>query len=477
MKVWEKIYIWVLVLFLITFNSCLWFVFNYSYQKNLELEKDVALQQWEIVYDKFYNELEAIHNRGSISDQSIFELYESYVLRYYQKNMGFELVKDGDLLYTSKVGTMNYNSSKEGKISSFYEDDPNYFALLEKRATDYELRSLEFNQEKHIGISTFFSLGDSDYTFVMVKEMYQFKQMWMQMVGIFTFMDMVASLGLALLLGIVLPKLLKPLSELSEAANQMAKGEYKQVLRVKGQDELALLMDSFNKMSIQVEKGIEELRQEAENKQLFIDNFSHELRTPLTIIQGYAQMIQQVKLDEEQRLKYLQYIVSESERMQRMSNELLQLTVLKREAVRYDWFNNETLIKKVTDPLFVMSQEKSIQLAIDFDEFRSYGNEVLIENLMINLINNAMNACEADGIVFVGLYENHLIVKDDGIGMSEECQQHLFEPFYREDKSRSRKSGGVGLGMAICKQIIDYHQGEITVSSAKEEGTIIEVKF
>ena len=477
MKVWEKIYVWVLVLFLITFNCCIWFVFNYSYQKNLELEKDIALQQWEIVYDKFYNELEAIHNRGSISDQSIFELYESYVLRYYQKNMGFELFKDGDLLYTSKVGTVNYNSSKEGKIRSFYEDDSNYFTLLEKRATDYELRSLEFNQEKYIGISTFFSLGDSDYTLVMVKEMYQFKQMWMQMVGIFTFMDIVASLGLALLLGIVLPKLLKPLSELSEASNQMAKGEYKQFLRVKGQDELALLMDSFNKMSIQVEKGIEELRQEAENKQLFIDNFSHELRTPLTIIQGYAQMIQQVKLDEEQRLKYLQYIVSESERMQRMSNELLHLTVLKHEAVRYDWFNNETLIKKVTDSLFVMSQEKSIQLVTDFDEFRSYGNEVLIENLMINLINNAMNACEADGIVFVGLYENHLIVKDDGIGMSEDCQQHLFEPFYREDKSRSRKSGGVGLGMAICKQIIDYHQGEITVSSAKEEGTIIEVKF
>ena len=477
MKVWEKIYVWVLVLFLITFNCCIWFVFNYSYQKNLELEKDVALQQWEIVYDKFYNELEAIHNRGSISDQSIFELYESYVLRYYQKNMGFELFKDGDLLYTSKVGTMNYNSSKEGKIRSFYEDDSNYFTLLEKRATDYELRSLEFNQEKYIGISTFFSLGDSDYTLVMVKEMYQFKQMWMQMVGIFTFMDIVASLGLALLLGIVLPKLLKPLSELSEASNQMAKGEYKQFLRVKGQDELALLMDSFNKMSIQVEKGIEELRQEAENKQLFIDNFSHELRTPLTIIQGYAQMIQQVKLDEEQRLKYLQYIVSESERMQRMSNELLQLTVLKREAVRYDWFNNETLIKKVTDSLFVMSQEKSIQLVTDFDEFRSYGNEVLIENLMINLINNAMNACKAGGSVSVGLYKNHLIVKDDGIGMSEDCQQHLFEPFYREDKSRSRKSGGVGLGMAICKQIIDYHQGEITVSSAKEEGTIIEVKF
>ncbi|MGL4373497.1 MAG: sensor histidine kinase, partial [Turicibacter sp.] len=267
------------------------------------------------------------------------------------------------------------------------------------------------------------------------------------------------------------------LSQLSVAANQMAKGEYNQILNVKGQDELALLMDSFNQMSIQVEKGIKVLRQEAENKQLFIDNFSHELRTPLTIIQGYAQMVQHVKLDEEQRLKYLQYIISESNRMQRMSNELLQLTVLKHEEKRCDLFNNEVLIKKVIEPFFMISEQKSIQLEIEFDTSNSYGNEVLIENLMINLINNAMNACEPGGMVFVSLYKNHLIVKDDGIGMSEECQQHLFEPFYREDKSRTRKSGGVGLGMAISKQIVDYHAGKISVLSVKGEGTTIEVKF
>lgn len=443
----------------------------------MELEKDVALQQWEIVCDKFYWELEALNKREAISEQSLFELYESYVISYYQKNMGFDLLKDGELLYTSKVGAMDYQSFKDGAIQSFYIEDANYFALLEQKVMNDTVKVLEFNEEKHIGISSFFTLGEHEYTFVMIKELYQFQQMWMQMVGIFTGITMVASISLAVLLGFILPKLLKPLSQLSAAANEMAKGEYKQVLKVQGQDELALLMDSFNKMSSQVEKGVKELRQESENKQLFIDNFSHELRTPLTIIQGYAQMLQNVDLNEEQRLKYLQYIISESNRMQRMSNELLELTILKREEISYTSFNNEALIKKITEPFLLIGEEQSIQLVIDFDQLRSYGNIALIENLIINLINNAMNASVEGGVVFVGLYENRLIVKDDGIGMSEECQQHLFEPFYREDKSRSRKSGGIGLGMAICKQIVDYHQGKITVSSKKGEGTMIEVIF
>ena len=215
----------------------------------------------------------------------------------------------------------------------------------------------------------------------------------------------------------------------------------------------------------------------------FVANVSHELKTPLTTIKSYTETLMDGDIDEETEKNFLNVINDECDRMARLVKDLLQLSNLdykktswKKEDVSLDKLLNKILLKldlvfKEKDQELIVNIDKDIPVvSIDKDG---------IEQVILNIISNSIKYTENKGrieITLLATEENiKLKVEDNGIGIPEEDQKRIFERFYRVEKGRSREAGGTGLGLAIAKQIIEAHEGEITLKSSETKGTIVEL--
>lgn len=218
----------------------------------------------------------------------------------------------------------------------------------------------------------------------------------------------------------------------------------------------------------------------------FVANVSHELRTPLTTIKSYTETI----LDSEQMPaetsnEFLKVVVSEADRMTRLVKDLLILTRLDNDkvAIKREEFSIRQLLVEVVQKLNL--EAKSYDHSLSFSETTALpfykGDRDRIEQVLINIISNAIKYTHPGGKieVFAGAVYDHIYIKirDNGIGIPTEDVKRIFERFYRVDKARSRDSGGTGLGLAIAKEIIEAHNGSITISSKQDIGTEVTIKL
>ena len=281
--------------------------------------------------------------------------------------------------------------------------------------------------------------------------------------------------GLIFLIGsivflIISDVIVKPISRLSSAAMELARGNYKVRVKYKGEDEIGTLSNNFNFLASQ-------LGETERTRQRFISEISHEFQTPLTSIQGFTTILKDESLTKEQRERYTDIILFESKRLSNLSKSMLQLTLLEGEDVKLNlstYSINEQLIR-VVDSLQDMAEEKNIEIVLNVPnkDIMVYGDQERLEQVWINLINNAIKYTNEEGYISVNLKKNlssiEVGVCDTGIGMSEEAMHHIFDRFYREDKARS--IGGNGLGLSIVKSIVDLHKGSIEVKSQKDVGS------
>jgi Signal transduction histidine kinase len=270
--------------------------------------------------------------------------------------------------------------------------------------------------------------------------------------------------------------IVKPISRLNKATNELSKGNYRVRVNYSGNDEIATLNRSFNQMAQQLAKT-EEIRQQ------FISDVSHEFQTPLTAIQGFATILKNEQLPDEQRQKYADIILFHSKRLSTLSKNMLQLTLLEGEDLKL----NKTEFSLVEQLIRVISTQDPLALKKDIEiEFNRPKNDIFIEadearleQVWINLLNNAIKYTNEHGVVTVtvkrGTKEVEVSIADTGVGMSKEAISHIFERFYRQDKSRNVE--GNGLGLSIVKRIVDLHLGTIDVESREEAGSVFSVKL
>ncbi len=270
--------------------------------------------------------------------------------------------------------------------------------------------------------------------------------------------------------------IVKPISRLTKATNELSKGNYRVRVNYNGNDEIANLNRSFNQMAQKLAKT-EEIRQQ------FISDVSHEFQTPLTAIQGFATILKNEKLEDEQRKKYADIIIFHSKRLSTLSKSMLQLTLLENEDLKlnkteYSLIEQLIRIINTQDPLAI---KKYIEI-----EFNRPKNDILIEadearmeQVWTNLLNNAIKYTNEHGVVTIDVKKSskeiEVSISDTGIGMSKEAISHIFERFYRTDKSRNIE--GNGLGLSIVKRIIDLHSGTIDVISQEDAGSVFIVKL
>lgn len=280
---------------------------------------------------------------------------------------------------------------------------------------------------------------------------------------------------LTFLLSWIIQKILTPFYKLQDAANMIAGGVYTKRVEYPGRDEIGAVSRSFNLMADKVEEHVERLMELNEKQQQLLGALAHELKTPMTGIQGYAQLLQKVELPPERQAAALAYMEEECKRLSRLSVKMLQLTELSGEKhIEKKTLEVSRLFQKVEKITRFRLKEKEIQLETRCEEnLTAEGDLDLLVSFLVNLIDNACKASEADGTILLMGSREGLFVQDEGRGIPKEELSKIAEPFYMVDKSRSRKEGGAGLGLALCAQIARVHGGRLEIVSEEGKGSRI----
>ncbi len=221
----------------------------------------------------------------------------------------------------------------------------------------------------------------------------------------------------------------------------------------------------------------------AQLRQEFTANVSHELKTPLTAISGYAELIGNGMTGKEDTIRFSNEIHSNANRLLSLINDIIKLSELdeadhQMEMERIDLYK---LAENCVQMMQVTAEKQGIRLTLQGESAMAMANKGLMDEVFYNLCSNAIRYNKPGGsvTVTVGTKDERpfLSVADTGIGIPKECQERVFERFYRVDKSRSKSTGGTGLGLAIVKHIVAQHNAALHLDSELGEGTTIEIVF
>lgn len=277
---------------------------------------------------------------------------------------------------------------------------------------------------------------------------------------------------------VVLRHLLMPLRELNATTKRMAEGDYGQRIAVRRRDELGQLEDSFNKMAEAVEVSVRNLEESEKKKTLFMGNLTHELKTPMTAISGYAQTLLSTRLSRENQEAALYYIYQECTRLERLSKKMMKLLELDQDS---DIVLVDTPVEKIfqaaAQSCEIILKEKQMTLECIHHGEHFLMDADLMTDLLINLIDNGIKASDNGSKIILQAEENCIKIQDFGRGIPWEEQEKILEPFYMVDKSRSRKNGGAGLGLALSALIAKKHHITMSIESKEGEGTLINLQF
>lgn len=281
--------------------------------------------------------------------------------------------------------------------------------------------------------------------------------------------------GMALII-LLVRYAIRPLKTLGASARRIAKGEYSERAQINKADEIGVLAQDFNIMAEAVQSHINELNENAHRQNLFIGGLTHEFKTPLTSVIGHSETLLFTKMPEDTVENSLAHILEQCKRLERLTQKMLRLITLQ-EDIELKKESVSDLLDSVKSSVDEGLRQRLMNLQIfcnmdtlpmDFD---------LMQSLLINLVDNAAKASQEGQIIEIRAHGNTITVKDHGAGIPKDELSHIFEPFYRVDKSRSRQSGGAGLGLALVQKIAQAHGAQITVDSIVGEGTTVNVIF
>lgn len=453
----KKTFLVTFFLVLVFMNSSMLTVSIVTLRESVSAERERVLAEHYVISSGLIGDMQAVKSRGGDTAASMQDLMRTYSRYAQNRNNEFAVSCGENWIYYSGAEMPGY--------------DPESFA---GRANQSE--RLIFMQKKEapmISVYGRFPAPFQEYGLWYSADFDDALETWRGMKNMLFLVSGTVTFLLALFLIKFLDILFKPLREISIVSRVIAEGDYHTRLHVKGKDEIAVMADNFNRMAEQVESHIQLLKDTAEQKQRFVDNFAHELRTPLTAIYGYTEYLQKVSVSEKEHLECTQFILSECRRLQNMAYQLLDLAALRE--VQTEIFRVEELFQRVCGIMQVKAKEKGITLSASCGREKAEGNMELLITLLGNLIDNALKASPEGSILRLAASEegDNLIleVADCGIGMTKEQLAHIKEAFYRVDRSRSRAAGGAGLGLSICDRIAQLHHGELTFVSQPGAGT------
>lgn len=264
----------------------------------------------------------------------------------------------------------------------------------------------------------------------------------------------------------------KPLAKIIHTSKEFAKCNYKDKLKITSHDEMRTLADTINFMA----DGFQNLYQ---TQKKFIANVSHDFRSPLTSIRGYIEAILDGTIPPELQGKYLNIVLSETERLTKLTSSLLTLNSLDSDGMLLDKTNFDFIpvAKKTIASFEGQCKDKNIKIRLTHEDkdYIVFADQMRINQVIYNLIDNAIKFSKPHSDILMDISDKndkvYVSIKDFGMGISQEAQPKIFDRFYKVDTSRGKDKQGTGLGLSIVKEIITSHNENINVVSTEGVGT------
>lgn len=295
------------------------------------------------------------------------------------------------------------------------------------------------------------------------------KQIWFNVIWTTGFFTIFVAL---IINSLTIKTVIKPIKAVSDAMQQVTRGNFDIQLEVVGNDEISVLQRNFNTMT-------DGLKQNEEMSKNFASIVSHEYKTPIAAITGYAQLLYNGGLEEEEEKQYIKTILEQSKRLSNLSVNMLQLSRLDSNTVGMskEMFSLDEQIRNVIVNMENLWEQKNIEMDINLDKAQVYCNSQMLYHVWENLLSNAIKFTPENGKITVTcqVSDNYAVVKvaDTGCGISPENIPHIFERFYKSDSEVN--ADGNGLGLAITQKIIQLSGGKVSVESEAGKGSLFTV--
>lgn len=468
MKFWHKIYLSSILSFVFIFNAACIMVIERNHSKMLQQEINSGISQNMNIHSSVNAIVPTLRIYDSID-------YEKTVLTNIAKEFVEKNVDQHTYMDIMNDKGQSIFSNMDFKMPSQREE-------LDKLAADeikYILRDID--GRTLLFTTNITDINHKNYVFTYIKDISLVYQERLAQYSFFIRVDMAAVLLYMIIMFFISRGLTKPIKQLNQTAQIIAKGNFSERVQLKSKDEIGVLARNFNDMAAVVEDKINELELHNQEKQRFINNFTHELKTPLTSIIGYANFLRISKYNKEQLLDGLNVIYSEGKRLESLSLKLMDLILLQGDQYQLEKHDLVAIIAEIKSTMELKAREKHVTIAIDCEKGSLLLEKDLIKIVIFNLVDNALKASAAEQIITIRAYWRGsryvLEVIDQGIGIPKEHQDKIFEPFYVADKSRTRGNNGAGLGLSICQSIARIHHAIFEVSSEENQGTTFRLIF
>jgi signal transduction histidine kinase len=503
MKLWQKIFLLTLALVILVVNTTSFALLSNNHRLAVERDQRDALSRHNYLVVEMQNGIiytQLVQRVVSLDEEDTLAVARDVINRQRgDATLGVALYRDGKPLYgvnqdgrpvdeqEAMLGAMDF--------STRIIDTKDYTFLL--LVSSFQLNGVVYQMVSSFDISSTYQLFAADLNLVRV-------------IGVVSAL-LVAGILLLLVLG-----LLRPLSNLSATTRRIAAGDLEHRARVSGHDEVAEVAQNLNLMADSIEHNVNTLAGLAESRKTFIGNLAHEMKTPLTSILGFADILRIKRMiSDEERRDYANIIVSETKRLQSLSGKLMELLNIGNVKPVFCTIDLQELCCQLCVSLKPLMERANVTLVEKIEPVLLEGDPELLQILFTNLIDNAVKASTPESMVLLtasfgdlSLAEtpagqepldgsatleatksdrasalnataSHLVVtvRDQGFGIPPEKIPLLTEPFFVLDKARTRKSGGAGLGLAICAEIARVHGAELSITSKPGMGTCVRLDF
>lgn len=295
----------------------------------------------------------------------------------------------------------------------------------------------------------------------------------------FLLLEAAVVIGAAAAAAIFSRKLIRPLAVLNQASRRIAAGDYALRTNVRTDDEIGQLSESFDRMAAAVQDKVAALELSVRQREDFMGAFTHELKTPMTGILGYADLLRSMQPDPAEQREAAGAIYHEAHRLESLGGKLLQLLHLDEEELTLEPLPLDKAVAQAVHAAHpALEQNGGATVTADPTGLWVLGDADLLCDLVLNLITNAAKAGPGKNIRVTAEQAGRKVllrVRDQGCGIPADQLARVTEPFYMVDKSRARKQGGSGLGLALCSRIAQAHGGTLTIDSQPGQGTSVTV--
>ena len=346
---------------------------------------------------------------------------------------------------------------------------------IEKQDISESISVKSYENKEYSIISSATNINDQDILIVSVYDVSGLFEVRDKNLVSFYIIDFILLILCGCLITIFAKKLTKPINILNETTKKIADGDLDITIENSSNDEVGELAKSFDIMVQRVRDKIKELELSIKQREDFVSNFTHELKTPMTSIMGYAKVLKQDKYTKEDKEKALDYIYSESKRLETLSHKMLDLLELTETKISLSIINT----REFFDSLLELANERlrPINIKMEIENRNIKADTDLLNTCLMNLLENAKKASsETAEIKIIGKSENKkykVSIIDKGIGIEKKELSRITESFYMVDRSRNKKKGGYGIGLSLCERIAKVHNTNLKFESIVGEYTTV----